>query len=1122
MATNNNLEIALRVKADLDAARQQVDGLTGDIERLSQRSTESGQAVREAGAGVDSSRAQMTDAASAANTMERSLEQAGRSAQQTGNSTQMLGGSVVQVMADIRAFEEANTGAAMSMDQIAEQEQRLDRLFSQGLLSVNEYQEALENLDKAEASLTRETQRATRESERQDRALQRVLGTADKTEAELRKLDDAKRVLEQAFRDGRISIDQYNSALEGIDKRRAHVERMADSTQRLGANSRTARSQIITLTRSLSTGNFDRVAFDLARLGNSTSTTGAGFSRMAIGVGVVTAGLGLFTAAAYSAWRQNRELENALILTNNAAGLTSSSFQQISREIEQTSQATIGQAQDITMALARTGQFGSNVIAEYGRAVSALQRVTGRSADELAQELARMRGNISEWAAEQNEVWRFLTAQQYENIRAMEERGDVEGAQLAVSQALNERYADSVDESVGRIEGAWIRARTAASNYWQIVRDLAGAEDSDQSLLDRREFQMRQLLRSFERSGRDPDQDPRVVRMRQEIFDLRSLIQEAEAEAQQQAEEQAENDAAIAARRRIRVLQLRGDTARQMQQELDQLTRDFEAARAAEGETPVEFSAEAEAILRQRIVERYTESTKDAVSQSERYVTQLERQAEQVSLTTEELEIQRIVEMNLTEEQQRRVELAQELIDAEERRQAQARDAQQLMQVQIELLRAQGHEAQALTLQFEQQYGELLERLRARGDEDGVSLIDQLLNMQQLQTRLTEVESEITRVLNEQQRREASIAAQREAGLITEANARRQIVELHRETYDALQAQTPLLEELARQPGEVGESAGRALQTLNQQSQELLNTVSLLESVLRGSLEQGIADALTGLAKGTLTLREAVNSLANTVADAIIRMQAEQIAQSVTGSLFGGGGEPGAEDAAAGAAQAQAITAAGATAATSMSTGITAGAQAGATSMGSSITAAGAGAASQISASMTAAGAAAAAQISAAMMTGAAVGGVAGGVAAATGGHIRGPGTGTSDSIPAMLSDYEYVTRAAVVRQAGALDFLHDFNQRGMDALADWAPALHNTGGLAGMPAPNMPSPRINITPDFDRGAQGTTELTMRQVNVVDPELVADYLDSPEGDKVQINMLRRNTTLVTRILGLRR
>ncbi len=45
----------------------------------------------------------------------------------------------------------------------------------------------------------------------------------------------------------------------------------------------------------------------------------------------------------------------------------------------------------------------------------------------------------------------------------------------------------------------------------------------------------------------------------------------------------------------------------------------------------------------------------------------------------------------------------------------------------------------------------------------------------------------------------------------------------------------------------------------------------------------------------------------------------------------------------------------------------------------------------------------------------------------ASGGLIRGPGTGTSDSIPALLSNGEYVIRAAAVRKLGknALDLLN-------------------------------------------------------------------------------------------------
>ena len=66
--------------------------------------------------------------------------------------------------------------------------------------------------------------------------------------------------------------------------------------------------------------------------------------------------------------------------------------------------------------------------------------------------------------------------------------------------------------------------------------------------------------------------------------------------------------------------------------------------------------------------------------------------------------------------------------------------------------------------------------------------------------------------------------------------------------------------------------------------------------------------------------------------------------------------------------------------------------------------------------------------------------GFAGGgvVEAATGGHIRGPGTSTSDSIPARLSDGEFVVNAAATKRN--LDLLHAINRGELSAFA--------TGGL--------------------------------------------------------------------------
>lgn len=87
-------------------------------------------------------------------------------------------------------------------------------------------------------------------------------------------------------------------------------------------------------------------------------------------------------------------------------------------------------------------------------------------------------------------------------------------------------------------------------------------------------------------------------------------------------------------------------------------------------------------------------------------------------------------------------------------------------------------------------------------------------------------------------------------------------------------------------------------------------------------------------------------------------------------------------------------------------------------------------------------------------------------VEAASGGYIRGPGTGTSDSIPARLSNGEYVVNAQATRQN--LDLLQAINS---GRIAQFA-----TGGLAGKAGLSTGRDRANINVgDINITTQGSS-----------------------------------------------
>ncbi len=116
----------------------------------------------------------------------------------------------------------------------------------------------------------------------------------------------------------------------------------------------------------------------------------------------------------------------------------------------------------------------------------------------------------------------------------------------------------------------------------------------------------------------------------------------------------------------------------------------------------------------------------------------------------------------------------------------------------------------------------------------------------------------------------------------------------------------------------------------------------------------------------------------------------------------------------------------------------------------------------------------------------------------ASGGYVTGPGTSTSDSILARLSAGEYVLNAAAVKRVGVafLDALNGIKAPPRMMLGRLAYA---SGGYVQQPvaAPAQP---------------------VRIVNVLDPRLAEDYLTSSAGERVVLNILRRNGHAVREML----
>lgn len=383
---------------------------------------------------------------------------------------------------------------------------------------------------------------------------------------------------------------------------------------------------------------------------------------------------------------------------------------------------------------------------------------------------------------------------------------------------------------------------------------------------------------------------------------------------------------------------------------------------------------------------------------------------------------------------------------------------------------------------IERSYRDLRARLAAESDADGVSLVDRLINVKAAQANLAALETQWRQVTERLRNAQEAIQTQQQAGLLTEAQARQQIVTLQQQSATEMERLLPTMQQAAQA---IGPDAVIRVQAWRNELDRTKLTVDEM-APLWNRIGESFGGALNGMITGAQTWRSALASIFQQVADAFLQqiviqpfqqwiaMQARMLALKL-GFIQ----QEQTVDAAASAAKvAQKTTET--TAVVSMDAAK-----------------AGAGAAAS-QASIPYVGPALAVAAMVAMV--AAVMALLGGIKKfAGGGLVSGPGSATSDSIPARLSAGEYVVRAAAVRQVGVA-FLDSLNGLSAGPRFKGGDLAFAAGGLV---------PEVKVPP-----AQPQMNQAVRIVNAVDPGVTHDHLQSPAGEKVIVNIIGRNARAI--------
>jgi len=194
-------------------------------------------------------------------------------------------------------------------------------------------------------------------------------------------------------------------------------------------------------------------------------------------------GVATVATAAVQGWQESNRLRDAIALTGNAAGLTAGRFNTLAETIAATSTATIGEAREMTLALAETGRVGAPALDAAARAAVAMQKATGASVDVIVKDFARAQAGVAKWAQEANERYHFLTVEQYKLIAAMEKQGKTNEAMAITFDALARPFK-AHEENLGSLERMWRSLTQKVSEYKDALLSIGRTKTLQEELAE--------------------------------------------------------------------------------------------------------------------------------------------------------------------------------------------------------------------------------------------------------------------------------------------------------------------------------------------------------------------------------------------------------------------------------------------------------------------------------------------------------------------------------------------------------------------------------------------------------------------------------------------------------------
>jgi hypothetical protein len=367
-------------------------------------------------------------------------------------------------------------------------------------------------ITQAQVNANYQAQQASEAWQRQHQAIagasdeiQKILNRYDPLGTKLRQLQSDFSALDKAIAAGAtggtsdLALDKAMKAMnEDIAKTKGLMEQAgAASAEGFGKaekgaiasafSTAQARRELIVLGHEAMTGNFSRMPGSFMVLANRIGLSGGALVSVLLPLAAVGAAAVVLIKAFADGAAEAREMNNALALTSDYAGMTRGTMRELAQEMTTTGAITVGTAKGIVTQLVASGQVGALAIGAVAKLASDYAAATGKDVAKIAPELEKLFADPAKGAEELNKQMHFLSPAEIEHIAHLERIGQLDAAQLDLAEKMAAHIPKQI-EQLGLLGSAWDSVKKYASGAWDSMLGVGRPKTLEETLKEAKAF----------------------------------------------------------------------------------------------------------------------------------------------------------------------------------------------------------------------------------------------------------------------------------------------------------------------------------------------------------------------------------------------------------------------------------------------------------------------------------------------------------------------------------------------------------------------------------------------------------------------------------------------------------